>query len=558
MNIRVDLNTPINDGTEVVFRSPVDCSQITGLIVYYNGESKEFAFADAHGNNVGDIDHLFAENVVVKVILDVTSSMAFVQNADTNAYLEGRFGKLEEQIGKIAEGNTPDIDYSVYFNIEYDGVVSLKPEYRGKPEKNNYPDSVSDNGVGVDGSKINELPEVLVIPDVINNIAASALCEGMFRNNLRVKSIAIPAGVTTIPKGFADLAANLAEIKGTENIEVINQAAFQRCGIKKAIFPNLKAFEGPGHFNGAANLAIVDIGNTIKALPTGCFNYCDMLSLVRGGASVTQIGQKAFFGTRSLKNLPFVSNATSIQNDAFVLSRVTNIGTKYSDWWDFFAKLQSAFNTNSAASVFNKDKWWEGCTYEDCANTLGSTFNQSNPEWAELMLLTDTGECADKWGDACMELSAIHICSALKNIKLNTPMEFMELLRGKTDEKGSLLTPTAVKDGLPNYGIEDMPRWFKAMGLDCEYLVYNKDTMQKVYTALAEGALCLSYVYTGSTGGHANTIYGVAENGELLVLEPQSNNYHLKEYSARTFQQPVWSLATDKNWVMIVSKPKEE
>lgn len=91
MNIRVDLTTPIQDGTEVVFRSPVDCSQITGLIVYHNGESKEFAFADAHGNNVGDIDHLFAENAVVKVILDVSTSMAFVQNADTNAYLEWRF-----------------------------------------------------------------------------------------------------------------------------------------------------------------------------------------------------------------------------------------------------------------------------------------------------------------------------------------------------------------------------------------------------------------------------------------------------------------------------------
>ena len=104
MNIRVDLNTPIKDGTEVVFRSPVDCSQITGLIVYYNGESKEFAFADAHGNNVGDIDHLFAENVVVKVILDLSTSMAFVQNADTNAYLEGRFQELEKKIGKGGGG----------------------------------------------------------------------------------------------------------------------------------------------------------------------------------------------------------------------------------------------------------------------------------------------------------------------------------------------------------------------------------------------------------------------------------------------------------------------
>lgn len=114
MNIRVDLNTPIKDGTEVIFRSPVDCSQVTGLIVYYNNNgntaSREFAFADAHGNNVGDIDHLFAENVAVKVILDVTTSMAFVQNADTNAYLEGRFAELEAKIDQ-GGGNVDLTDY---------------------------------------------------------------------------------------------------------------------------------------------------------------------------------------------------------------------------------------------------------------------------------------------------------------------------------------------------------------------------------------------------------------------------------------------------------------
>ena len=95
-NIRVDVGYAIHDGSEIKFRSPVDCSAITGLIVYYPGAggnttSKVFALADAHGNNVGDIDHLFAEDVVVKVILDVTKGMAFVQNADTNAYLENKF-----------------------------------------------------------------------------------------------------------------------------------------------------------------------------------------------------------------------------------------------------------------------------------------------------------------------------------------------------------------------------------------------------------------------------------------------------------------------------------
>ncbi len=107
-NIRVDVGYLIKDGTEIVFRSPVDCAAITGLIVYYTGAggntmSKEFALADAHGNNVGDIDYLFAENVVVKVILDVTHGMAFVQNADTNAYLEAKFSELWETVGVLAE-----------------------------------------------------------------------------------------------------------------------------------------------------------------------------------------------------------------------------------------------------------------------------------------------------------------------------------------------------------------------------------------------------------------------------------------------------------------------
>ena len=105
MNIRVDLKTNIADGSEVVFRSPADCSQVTGLVIYHTGGKTEFAFADAHGNNVGDIDHLFAENAVVKVILDVTAGMAFVQNADTNAYIERTFVKSVNGINPDSDGN---------------------------------------------------------------------------------------------------------------------------------------------------------------------------------------------------------------------------------------------------------------------------------------------------------------------------------------------------------------------------------------------------------------------------------------------------------------------
>lgn len=90
-NVRIELQVPIVDGQTLTFKSPADCSQVTGLIVYYpendSTVSKTFQFADAHGNNVGSID-LFAENVLVKVILDTELNRAYVQNADTNGYLE--------------------------------------------------------------------------------------------------------------------------------------------------------------------------------------------------------------------------------------------------------------------------------------------------------------------------------------------------------------------------------------------------------------------------------------------------------------------------------------
>lgn len=131
-NIRIDVGYTIHDGSEIKFRSPVDCSAITGMVVYYPGAdgstvSKVFTLADAHGNNVGDIDHLFAEDVVVKVILDVTKGMAFVQNADTNAYLEQRFAAITPaQIGAAPAGSVwtatdPNNDGNIV--LQYGGII---------------------------------------------------------------------------------------------------------------------------------------------------------------------------------------------------------------------------------------------------------------------------------------------------------------------------------------------------------------------------------------------------------------------------------------------------
>lgn len=138
-NIRIDLDTTIFDGQSLTFKSPCDCSDITGLIIYYPGVdgvqvSQQFSFTDAHGHNVGNIDELFAEDVLVKIILDTTTYKAFVQNADTNAYLEGKFEDLNDKYTTLAGyglGNVVSKDWNNVDNLKTTGWYRFSKENDG-------------------------------------------------------------------------------------------------------------------------------------------------------------------------------------------------------------------------------------------------------------------------------------------------------------------------------------------------------------------------------------------------------------------------------------------
>lgn len=369
----------------------------------------------------------------------------------------------------------------------------------------------------------------------------SALSDYMFQKNLRVKSVTIPNSVLRMPKGFANEAYNLAEVRGTENIEVIGNGALRKCGIKKALFPKLKSFEGSHHFYGDANLSIIDIGNTVNSIPRSCFFGCESLSLILGGSSITTIGDMGFLATRKLKNLPFIENVTSIGKDAFALSRVNF------DWWSFKNASECTFGQDATPAQFNPSDWWSGCTYEACENPLGATFNQHNPEWASVQIPNSS----DTYGSGCLETSAAHIYSALTGVKFDTPRHFVENIVGGIDN-GSLLTPTGQEDGEPAYNGDDMVNWFTALGLDSEKLSggYNSSNLQKVYNALKEGALILMYIHPG----HAAILYGVASNGEVLTLDSSAYLHNIGVYEARTFQQPIWTLTCAGCDVIIVRK----
>lgn len=101
--IKLTLDHPLVDGENVTFKAPCDCTAVTGLKVYYvtltedaeTAQTKTFTFKDAHGNNLTNVGNLFTSGAYIKAILDTTNGVAYIQNADTNGYLENRLSELK-------------------------------------------------------------------------------------------------------------------------------------------------------------------------------------------------------------------------------------------------------------------------------------------------------------------------------------------------------------------------------------------------------------------------------------------------------------------------------
>lgn len=125
--IKIELLAPPVDGMDIKFQAPCDCTAVTGIELHYPAEdgstaTKELTFRDAHGNNLAGIGNLFAQGAYVKVIVDTENGYAYLQNADTNGYLESKLSMdlLWQNASPSSEFAGQDItvdwiqDYSMY------------------------------------------------------------------------------------------------------------------------------------------------------------------------------------------------------------------------------------------------------------------------------------------------------------------------------------------------------------------------------------------------------------------------------------------------------------
>lgn len=129
-SIKIELGHPVIDGMPLSFRAPCNCNEVTGIKVEWpDGEDSHFivfSFADAHGNDLTGLGNLFAQGAMVRVVLDTANAKAYIQNADTNAYLEERFNGKQNKLDWVT-----DEDLDAMFAGTYEGTEDEATVYDG-------------------------------------------------------------------------------------------------------------------------------------------------------------------------------------------------------------------------------------------------------------------------------------------------------------------------------------------------------------------------------------------------------------------------------------------
>lgn len=126
--IKIKLDCILMDGHVVTFKAPCDCTAIEGLKVCYienNAlQEKIFSMKDTHGNVLTGLGNLFTAGAYVKVILDTNDHVAYLQNADTNGYLESVFAQLDAKIDStLATAITETTDSTLAHS--HNGVIKV-------------------------------------------------------------------------------------------------------------------------------------------------------------------------------------------------------------------------------------------------------------------------------------------------------------------------------------------------------------------------------------------------------------------------------------------------
>lgn len=445
-------------------------------------------------------------------------------------------------------------DESEYFNIDDNGEVSLKPEYRGKGT-NAYANSISDNGEGVVGSLNNQLPDILHIPNSIWNKEVKSVADGIFYDNQSVKKVILPQSITIIPTAFAQNSQNFIGCYGTKNVTSIGDNAFDTTHLIRADFPSLTSL-GTNTFKKCLYLEYVNMGQ-ITNIPDETFKNNQNLQKIIGLSNVTTIGKGAFLRTTALEStdLDLMNTVVNIDDMAFNMSNYTYKTTNDKSWYDvpdtgktlgFLPTPKQLFpnisdinlatitkpNINPLSLKFNQsDTRWATRNFGNI-NYANDQERIDNPSWT-IRELTYSGSCA------LLSLCGAYCGFYHQNETISSAIQLETII--KTD-KGNNVFDDYVQQTNKYYQWNDYHSIEKIkfvhymaqqLGLSIEeHYDYSAADIQALYNALSNGNYVLLWVTggIGRTMGHVVLAYGITRDKEILIADTQGGYYAFDGY----------------------------
>lgn len=434
---------------------------------------------------------------------------------------------------------------AVFFVVDENGILSLKPEYRGAYPENATAEGqsfgCSDQGIGVAGSRNAELPRNLVIPDTVNGQTVTGIGVGAFAGNLTVERIVLPSEVTEIPAYCFFYCGNLKEVQAIGDLTSIGDCALHSTGIETVDFPGVtfvgvSAFVkshvrkvtlsaltemGVQAFANCAYLQSVDAGQ-LEEVPHFAFCGCYELQEVKSAAGITSVGMLAFCTTPKLSTVDLSAKAKSIQAYAFLKS-----GFEYD--WSVLVEAECDFGICATAEQLNPTDIWSGLTIKECENPIPTLLCQGYEGWADKSI----GTTSKKYGaNGCVLFSFIHAYCGLTGQQLNSVEEFENIAASfDTDILNSFVNNTSfVREIGAAFGL--------TVEVNAEtneaYRIETGEDLQRIYDALADGKYVVATMPDQNVfdlldtdpgndynllAGHAALIYGVRADGRLLIAE---------------------------------------
>ena len=185
---------------------------------------------------------------------------------------------------------------------------------------------------------ISETNSEVIIPSEVNGQAVKQIGQDLFRDNLYLRKLSIPDGVT-LGYRMCSGCASLEEVDLPSGITVIPDYAFEGCASLRSIeLPKtlvqirLEAFSSSGleslsapsslkeiwsyAFKDCLSLAEVDL-NEVTSLGDMAFENCALLSSVSLPDSLLELGSYVFSGCSSLYSITMPSQAIAIESTAF-------------------------------------------------------------------------------------------------------------------------------------------------------------------------------------------------------------------------------------------------